>query len=296
MKSLGARAIVVLVLVAGLLQLSAQAQALTEGDRAILGRMTYFSGDEPRVFPVRLTTEARMANTFGTPNPDFRMGGRGRFVGIVIMSEPPSPDGLVVSMGNVSRCIEPGCVQDSFDWTRFTKAGRFVRKIRLPPGDYRLYLVTDTQPVSGWLRLHGPTGKTNLQAGETAEASFDLMTTHLQPPLGPVMSAGDTFEFNETTYQFAATWLRGRPALLWEGGYCLYEGGVPEREALAYSTMCEDMGARVWRHGGSVVSTQVEILFMNELVLAPGTWSFGNYYSGAWSVDETGSFLLQLSG
>lgn len=275
------------LLLAGLVLLAA-AQALPAAGAAadpprtapagVLGAHTRITGSAPAMFRLRLANDATMAFPLGQRNPDLRVQGSGRFVGIVLVEENERFDGATLIAGAVRSCEEEGCSGKPYFLTHPLRERH--DRVHLPSGDYRLFFLPDGAPASIELRLHGVEAKTVLPPAEDVDRVLGKPQVHASTGQdGFLLIAGDTYQLQTPGLIFNSIWLQGSPSAASDLGTCRYRGEPPVADALAYSAVCKEFGAK--QHRSTTLSTGTwyrEGLMTFDSGLRPGKWSSGVFY------------------
>lgn len=179
---------------------------------------------------------------------DVRINGHGRVAGIVLVPDPP-PDSLTKDFlvaGRFARCGQPGCGPGRRPMTFEVHAfgDEANGRATLSPGDYRLYLLADGQPVQVTLRLHGLDGTTTIQPSRPASADFrSPEQTLVSSSAEPYFAAGDTFRAGVRGLILTALWARAEQEQDYLYGVC-HQGDISSAPPEAiYGPHCEALAA-----------------------------------------------------
>ena len=190
-KSLSRLAFISLLSIAGTLGSSSPAQAESPWGKE-LSRMTVVKGNSTGYSSIHITQPVRLnlredPSRVGGPNADISIRGAGPFAGIYIVPDPPQAGHLLERFflaGRFKLCSKQcGSVPhveniiESSSGTGWHGDGKVYAK--LPPGDYRLYLLTgEDSAASVAIRLKGVRGKTIVRP--STAVLLDLRTPEMQ--------------------------------------------------------------------------------------------------------------------
>ncbi len=171
----------------------------------VLGRINVFRGDEIAAQMVRIPKDVVLRRRV-FENPAVAYEGKGRVVGIVLVADTnPVREAFQLVSTRWDFCGSPGCRGDwrtAFTFPLNTRGGP---GLRLPKGDYRLYLIADGAPVRVTLRLNGLTGHKSFVLTEPA-------TGRVASPIETLSTPSDYTFFGR-----GKSMLMPRPGLLMDG-------------------------------------------------------------------------------
>jgi hypothetical protein len=208
--------------------------------------------------------------------------GGGRLAGIVLSrADLDNPGRPVVVVLRYSICKSRGCNGLS----RALFVGDDVvtpEKVRLPAGDYVVYLVADGRRATVTLPLQGIRGNASIMPDRAAHSAIETPPVTLGGQDGsPVYSSGQTVEFGgESSLWATILHMEGDAWVAGKFGHCIYRGQAPPPPA-GFAPNCP---------GGSdaAVVDAVAQPFAYEkaggaltLASAGGVWGFGDYYEAA---------------
>lgn len=219
-------------------------------DRVTLAGRNVITGSRTAHVPVRVprptTIDVRESlRRAGGPNPSIAVKGNGPFVGIVLtQDEPDEADPLLVA-GRFHECAGPACPRGRAPINHvYPAAGEEIGgsktppNLRVPAGDYRLYLIADEGPAQVTVRLSGLPG-TRLVAPRVEAPGITR-----RPEVRKDINTGGAY--------YGAGWdfMGGRNGI-WVGmlqfrsenyageyGACRYKGPAPPPEQIAYGVQC----------------------------------------------------------
>ena len=272
-----------------------------------LGGVNEFRANASATARVVIPRPAWVAGPANTPtestegsNPDVSVTGKSAVAGFYLRKESGQrhpPDLLFV---NVAECSGERCragstvIYSMFDHNM----GDSNKRSEIPPGTYRLYLITDGSPVAVSLRLHGLHGHSYVNPTQPAKVSFEEPTVHVsEDNTGAVYSTGDTQELRGDGFLYSALILEGEN---WGGGQygdCLFKGDPPAPEEVAYQ-FCPPppLSEGGWEEdnpdplAGPYLEGMETILY-----LRPDRWSYGMWYRVASRVETLTSHVFWLT-
>lgn len=147
--------IVMLLLGTSLLGGSGSVQAKAPA-RAALARITSISGSGTGYVRVRLARPATLEQPWGSNREPVKVRAAGAFTGFALIEEVPGFDGVTLVGGRFTSGLPAYVIGDG------GRLSESADGFRIPPGNYRLYLVTDQRSARVTLELGGLTGKTSL--------------------------------------------------------------------------------------------------------------------------------------
>lgn len=264
----------------------------SQRERLSLGRVNIISADDGGVVDVHIPAAADLAFPLLSRNPDLQVQGSGRFAGIVLTREPAfERDTLVGAI--IRRCAKRACKGRGIPLTNPMNM-KVGSRIQLSPGDYKLYVITDGAPIKVRLVLHGLKGERSVAVQRRIDYSIGEMAVHVRgPERAPLYVAGEAVDLDRPAFVLDALWLAGTPSGFTDLGTCLYEGVPSTPEPVAYSTLCEELGARErssTRITGSIGFEELYLLFDSPLPRGP--WGAGSNLSCSCVPSEAGSWRL----
>jgi hypothetical protein len=234
----------------------------------------------------------RLDHTRGTRHPQgpssaIELLGDGRFFGVALTTDSARPQVVFVA-GQFGRCLRSRCEGPAKPINYTFPVGE--SSVRIKPGTYRLYVVTDGTPVRVKLRFQGLERATLLTPQEPAD---DLIAT---PAQQTASSAAPFYVSGEVDHRF-----RGRGMLvtnMWTDvqdpaavtrGDCLYRGSPPFPKPLADSPGCAPYQHVIGDGGYYLGSTQGSgSITVMRPSMAPGQWHYGVWYSVTNPFDASG--------
>lgn len=178
------------------------------------------------------------AATFVDTDAVLRSGG-GRYSGFILRKngEGNTHTIAVIRPGN---CLTRGCARPAWVGTWVTKfhagysrpPGSPPDQAPVPPGRYRLYLLTDGKPVTATFKLRGLTGRTSITSGRPYAPTIDVTKPSQYAPAetGQLYSSGATHKTDaSSTFRYYMAWklLYGPPKSVNQTGICGYNGDPP---------------------------------------------------------------------
>ena len=150
------------------------------------------------------------------PRDLFRPGaiidiiGPGRVVGLILTADPPINPMPVFAAFKVRECVEPGCSTEMNEMRVSYPFGPHP-KVTVRPGNYRLYVVADGEPVRGVLRIPGLTGRANLDSRPNGAVDIATPESTIASESGPSLyEASHTYTIrSQRGLAFSTTWVRG---------------------------------------------------------------------------------------
>jgi hypothetical protein len=255
----------------------------------VLAGTTYVVGSRTASIAVRLSRDVHLDAKTAV---QFE-GERGRMTAVVLKRDGGylAPQLQSVYQGF---CGAPGCVPTYAIppmSTLFSTRNGFTFSGSLPAGRYRLYVVTDGEPVRVKLTFPGLKGVRTLRPVERATARVvEGSTTMSMPAPVPAMFAGGSEHLVGTSGGLNANviWKRvAAPLVPSAVGSCFYEGlPRPELASPAYQTPCPG-GVPPYVSGthdaGPLPSGQGSLSFLTSGWLLPPSKSFGigGYHNSA---------------
>ena len=245
--------------------------------------VTTISGSGPGMIRVRVTAPARLTLAasgvvnFG-PGRDNDLAGEGRIVGFAVMEDRPGGRG--VAFVRLPAALD---LFGRYAWHGFNGAGASPSFFDLSPGDHRLYLLADGQPVTVTLAFEGLEG--HVEAAPTRPVSLDVLGP-MDPvapclPACPYYSAGDTGTLTTGGIGFMSFLHRDVVNAAGAYGLCNYVGDPGPRE-VAYLPGCPNIPqsdllmVAPYSGFGSPLYSRVDELW--------GPLPAGDYGMGAWAV------------
>ena len=229
--------------------------------RTKLGAVNTFITSKPVFARVRLNDPARMSGTIREarikgPTDDIDIVGGGRDVAVVLVKDPV-PERLYNGVnyflaGRFSRCSDLPC-RSPYHFTTFQVPGAYPwakpPRVRIPRGNYRLYVVPDGKRVTVKIRLDGPRGHVRLRS--SGGASVD--TTPSEESLfsnedGTTYAAGATYDAGLSGIFVGNLYGAADSSTDFDFGTCNYSGNVVPPPDVAYGPGCEKLadGAGVY--------------------------------------------------
>ncbi len=263
---------------------------------------TTIVGDSTAAMRVDLPRRASLNRKSG-PNPDIRISGDGRLIGVVLTKDNVTDYNRETFQAvRFGYCAERGCSPaKTSDQLVSTRPGDGEPDpegtIVLEPGSYLLYLIADGAPVTVELRFHGLEGSTVMRLAGKAHSGL-VMPTAANSTTTP---GDDTFWYGEEVD------IKGAAGIIiavlrmdvenWVDihyGDCAYEGTRPANP-VAYSPVCPG-GISVYYNEMTPVpsSHSFEVPIMSE-ILAGGRFGYGIYHSGAVDVTDRHTMFFHLS-
>lgn len=259
-RTLAAAAAAVLILVPD--PTPAAAEEKVAARRIELGAVNSVMGSSVGYVPVSIpkdvVIDAREPNAPGESiNPDIRIEGSGRFVGIALV-EDPYPGGRVPHRfflaGRFNGCDEEGCKRQSTSVeTMYDFLDEGGPRLRLEAGDYRLYLLADGGPVRARFRLHGLSGRSQLDLTHSAELDIQTPAERIDASVNGtrMWSAGSSFAGGQVGFSLSWLEVNATDFTDMQIGMCQYNALEPPPDAIAYGPHCSRLTPLVGS-GGSV--------------------------------------------
>lgn len=243
-----------------------------------LGHVNAISAARPGWIDVVVPAAAKLDFPLLRRNRDLSVEGAGRFAGIILTKGPRPFEGPTLVGAVIRTCGRPACASGRPVMLTNPMNMNPGSRIRLPAGDYRLYVVTDGAPVDVRLTLHGLSGSRSISPTAAADVSVGNLPVHVGGgDANPVYVSGGDATVDRPAWVMDGLWLGGRPSGFTDLGTCLYDGPPPKvPEAVAYSPACEELGAEA--RASTTMSTATrfsEMLLLFDSPLEAGTWSAG---------------------
>ena len=206
----------------------------------LLGKTTV-RGSESGWVPVTLRHDSGILSGGSkvSPTGGVSIRGGGRMAALVVTSDPPSgPDEIVFLAGRFLTCSKPGCSDGKRFGFSFGDSER-DDDVRLPAGDYRLYLLTDGEPLQVAFRLKGLDGTTRLST--LRKAPLDLKTLEssaLDGSADRTYAAGDTFKSGSRGLILTFLYGAGERSQRFDSGICHFAGPMGPPKEVAYGPQC----------------------------------------------------------
>lgn len=255
-----------------------------------LGRWTTLTGSRTGYVPVRLTRAVHVASGV---RPAVKVTGGGTLRAVVLVSDLPGLDAPSLVIPRL-----PAASTRDLDY-RFGGADPVTDVSigitrRLPPGRYRLYLVTEG-PVSVRFELPGLTGAERRTSPHkpTGHRWRSTETPAVNGVVPPVFAAGFDDELKSPGTFFWAQYKVGPADLSSSSSLCLYEEGAVS-PALHSVPGCVG-GSGVHLVTGANMPTAM-IDWSTGAHRAPGPLGLGGYFAGAASLTASGMVALWLDG
>ena len=238
-----AGALAISLAVLAMAPVAARGNAAAAGPRAEMRRVTIISGTRSGYVPVKLPVPARVDARVRTasrpgPNPNVRVSGEGLFTGILLLQDPPDPRSDLETLflaGRFRKCADGCGVLNDVD-APLQREGT----LRLPAGNYRLYLLTDGHKARVALTLTGLSGTARVTP--TVHTSFDVKAPQMSvspTPAGFHYSWGAHYrKAAGRGIALGAYWGRTNAYTGRLDGVCSYRGSAPFDDSLSYSSMC----------------------------------------------------------
>lgn len=204
----------------------------------IVGRNVFqVSGSRQFIIDVTrpTTLAANETSSASKPARSVQVKGAGRFAGIVITEDPPRDNVPLFVAAEFTICRLDPCRQSESSTVVATRAGG--RSMRLRPGRYRAYVVTDGA-AEVTLNVRGLTGTTTLVDGERANVTAEEMT-----PWGVSLpgsyAASTSYAWDRSSLLLSSLWVRSATAVGPVAyGHCNYEGKPDPPPPVADSPGC----------------------------------------------------------
>jgi hypothetical protein len=220
--------------------------------------------------------------------------------GYLLVEDDPDVVDRVSSITTWSRfCREPGCSGgEPFFW----HGGSNVTidpetKVRtLPAGDYFLYVIADSTPVTVTLELHGLRGKRNIELTRPANGAITLPRVRASvDPTKSVYSFGEEVDFSGTS-GIAIPLMRFRTGHAFSNRreLCYYDKGPSVPDPLAYAPGCPMADGGVAVQETSHVDDHVVVDGYYAQASGPNRWGFGMNYVVGGEVREADSLFFYV--
>ncbi|MGH2755251.1 MAG: hypothetical protein ACRDLB_12585 [Actinomycetota bacterium] len=214
-----------------------------------LGALNHLAGDSAGYtvvsIPRRVSIDQRvLAGRRSGPNPDIVIEGGGPFAGF-ILTENPAPEQevrTVLIAGRFQECDGRVCKQGPRPMNYMEPSddfGRGPRMKKIPPGEYRLYLVTDGADTDVTFRLHGLRGSVKLHPTKQSSADMKPLRPNLSLDQGlSVSSAGNTYHLGPQGLVLVNLFLSAEEFKGIELGACLYSVPTAPPSEVSYGPHC----------------------------------------------------------
>lgn len=267
--------------------------------RRILGTRTVFRITEPSFLDVRIPRDTTIERALLRVNDDVRISGDGRFVGMLLTQARGTFDprhSRTILVGDYRLCAEQGCSAKPHHITYWIGFKEFGKRLEVPAGDYRLYLINDGAPARVTLDLEGLSpGTTTVAPLPHAQVQVGTPTMRLSSaPLTNIYSGGDSQRMTSPTFSWTAVWFSGSPGGVRDLGTCNYKGPPPGEERFAYRSDCYSKGAKGKRSFTIEGSSSFSEGLFDVRALSPGVWSRGAYLQSTAVMPEGGALTLTV--
>jgi hypothetical protein len=240
-------------------------------------------------------------STGGLDNPAIRLVGSGPLYGVVLrrVDEPNRsvPHVFGALRGPVAHfCASGACggealgTGDDRKWTFTTESGDSDTRETLPPGRYRLHLVTEgTRPVEVTLRLDGLDGRAAYEADTPSRAIAGQLPRVGATATDQQASFGRTASLATHGLLTTITLVRTEQSAGTDIVPCFYEGGPPAGEA--YGPTCPSSGGNITTVASPIPYIEHELA---ATIQKAGQWGIGAYVRSASPAPRAGSYGLWL--
>lgn len=235
------------------------------------------TGSSTKAMSVRIPSPATV--NLGSGRGGITIQGGGRLAGIVLSrADLDNPGRPVLVALRYSICEAKGCNGAS----RALFVGDDIvspENVRLPAGEYILYLVADRRRATVTLPLQGIAGTASLKPNTPVHSAIDTPPVTIGGEEGaPIYSSGQTVDFRgESSLWATILHMEGDAWVAGKYGHCIYRGDAPP-PPVGFAPNCP---------GGSDAAFVDAIVqpFAYEkaggaltLASAGGVWGFGDYY------------------
>ncbi|MDQ3915313.1 MAG: hypothetical protein M3323_08300 [Actinomycetota bacterium] len=227
-------------------------------------------------------------------NPYFRISGRGRFVGALLVQAGNGllRDGVSLFVGRYSFCDAPAC--DPVEPTQVLITRGTDREGTLPPGDYRLYLITDGAPASVAMRFDGLTGKTKIVPDVRLDAEVTEPATNIAAPGNLAHSYARSYDFKGVKgFTFKVLSIKGDAWAAGRYGDCIYGSDPLLPAPVGYIAPECPGGLGIWTLDATVRPSRFRIDNYSQTIYDPGEWKVSSFYEAAGLI--TGADALDVT-
>lgn len=229
-------------------------------------------------------------------NPDLTIRGPGRFNGVFLVQQDVEKPAAVYA-GRFRLCYEPACNEGMSWFFMFPQGIKWKKTLDIPPGRYRLYVVTDGAPVSATLSLEGLKGERRISPSEGVSATVG--SDAAEPPINNVYAGGSTYALPNRGLGITSFWHDSSARVATVETDCLYKGRPPAPDAVAYGPACRALGGRA----GAGVSFAVPPVVSGggggsisfDPQMPAGQWSYGGSYVAPEKVDFAAFISVWMS-
>lgn len=211
--------------------------------RPELAGVTVVRGSTSGSIPVRLPERASVDVSQRTrrptgPNAGVEIEGRGRFIGVVIVPDPYTPEtyeggaGLLM-LGRFMECDRVGCAGRVINTTSSLDASRHS----LEPGNYRLHLIADESPAKVKIRFSGLGGRVALSPSDTAAVDLQTPSSALVSDGKHLWAAGSAYRAGNVGISMTAMWVEAPELRNISFGVCQIQTLAAPPEAI-YGPQC----------------------------------------------------------
>lgn len=184
--------------------------------------------------------------------------------------------------GSFRRCPDDPCSSRAIEFVFPLGGGAQDRHISLEKGNYQIFALTESPPLTIQLHFQNLDGYLRFEAQDRVRAGTG--TAPVQVAVGPegnIHSDGQTYRFRDKGFLLGIHWLGTSPSSVSVSGSCLWNRKPPYPTELAYGPTCRYLGAEegsmqpeVWIPPGGSADT-FSVVYESDL--GAGQWGFGTY-------------------
>jgi len=259
-----------------------------------LGAHNVIAGEEMTVMDVSVPQPATLPKK-PFDNPNIHIEGMGRVVGFVLVQQGvPLRTAYKFVAVRWGFCRPKGCMPQWTATLSFAMYWKGRHGYRIPAGDYRLYLITDEQPVRIVLQLDGVSGDVSLSPRQPSGATITR-------PKAEPSSQGDTLFLGrgpDIDIDKVGLLLSGKHDRVGIGagvdGECYWRHRhepTPQPQEMSPGPHCHPF-SETWGTGQRVSNGDFEVMWLSARQLPKGLWK-SSYYS-AWAGVPGGAEFMDL--
>jgi hypothetical protein len=224
--------------------------AAEAGESLLLRGTNIISADQPAVLrvtvpPGSILDSRQLLFRRQGPNKALSFRGRGAFVGLILQKEESDqgPPFRFVA-GRFDSCVNRCRGTEVFNYVSpregevdIVTGEPIPRWLEVPPGEYRLYLVSGGGPVRARLVLKGLAGTLTQTATEPANVDAGAMPTRVDID-GNLWAAGSTFSSGDRGVLISNMFIEAQEIRNLRFGICAPNGPIAPPEDVSYGPHC----------------------------------------------------------